>query len=41
MEIKVYSIENLDCANCAAKAEEKIRRVPGVKSASITFATMA
>ena len=37
---KIYSIHNLDCANCAAKAEAKIRDVPGVESADITFATM-
>ena len=37
---KVYSIENLDCANCAAKAEAKIRKIPGIEAASITFATM-
>ena len=37
---KVYSIENLDCANCAAKAEEKIRQIPGIEDAAITFATM-
>ena len=40
MPTKIYSIQNLDCANCAAKAEEKIRKVPGVEQASITFATM-
>ena len=37
---KVYSIQNLDCANCAAKAEAAIRRIPGVEDAVITFATM-
>ena len=37
---KVYSIENLDCANCAAKAEAKIQQIPGIEAASITFATM-
>ena len=36
---KVYIIENLDCANCAAKIEAKINALPEVKSASITFAT--
>ena len=40
MPMKIYQIENLDCANCAAKAEEKIRALPGVEAASITFATM-
>lgn len=37
---KIYSIENLDCANCAAKAEAKIRQIPGIEAATITFATM-
>ena len=40
MPEKRYRIENLDCANCGAKAEEKIRKIPGVEAASITFATM-
>ena len=40
MQTRIYSIRNLDCANCGAKAEEKIRKVPGVGAASITFATM-
>ena len=40
MPKKIYTIENLDCANCAAKAEAKIRRIPGVEDATITFATM-
>ena len=35
---KVYMIENLDCANCAAKIEAKINALPEVKDASITFA---
>ena len=39
MEKKIYIIENLDCANCAAKMESKIRQLEGVKSATITFAT--
>ena len=37
---KTYSVANLDCAHCAAKAEEKIRCVPGVEDVSLTFATM-
>ena len=37
---KVYTVNHLDCAHCAAKAEEKIRQVPGVLEASLTFATM-
>ena len=39
MQQKVYIIENLDCANCAAKIEAKINALPEVKEASITFAT--
>ena len=36
---KVYTIENLDCANCAARIEAKFNDHPQVKEASITFAT--
>ena len=35
----VYLLENLGCAHCAAKMEEQIRQLPGVRDASITFAT--
>lgn len=35
----VYILENLGCANCAAKMERKINELPGVKAAAITFAT--
>ena len=34
---KRYKLENLCCANCAAKIEEGIRRIPGVKDATIAF----
>ena len=37
--IKRYRLENLDCANCAAKMEEAIKGIPGVKSASVSFMT--
>ena len=36
---KVYILENLACANCAAKMEHKIQELPGVRYASISFAT--
>ena len=36
---KIYILENLGCANCAAKMERKIQALPDVDSASITFAT--
>lgn len=35
----VFILENLDCANCAAKMEAKINQLPGVQEATITFAT--
>ena len=36
---RVYILENLGCANCAAKMEKKINELPEVEAASITFAT--
>ncbi len=36
---KVYIIENLDCASCAAKIEAKFNALPEVEEATITFAT--
>ena len=39
MARKVYIIENLDCANCAAKIEAKFNALPEVEQATITFAT--
>lgn len=36
---KVYILENLDCANCAAKIEQKIKELPQVVDATITYAT--
>ena len=35
--IKKYKMENLDCAVCAAKMEDEIKKISGVKSASISF----
>ena len=34
---KKFKLEDLDCANCAAKMEEAIRNLPGVTSASVSF----
>ena len=36
---KVYTIENLDCANCAARIEAKFNAHPQVEEAVITFST--
>jgi len=35
----VYILENLGCANCAAKMEARIAALPGVSEANIIFAT--
>ena len=37
--MKKYELKNLDCANCALKIEEGVQKVPGVKFASVNFAT--
>ena len=34
-----YTIEGLDCANCAAKIERKIQAMPQIDEATLTFAT--
>lgn len=34
---KVYRLEDLDCANCAAKMERSIAKIDGVKSVSVSF----
>lgn len=34
---KTYKMVDLDCANCAAKMEEAIKKIEGVTSASISF----
>ncbi len=34
---KSYKLENLDCANCAAKIEDAIKKIDGIKSASVSF----
>ena len=36
---KKFKMENLDCANCAAKMEEQIRKIPGVQEANMNFMT--
>ena len=35
--MKVYRLENLGCANCAAKMERKISGLKEVKEASVNF----
>ena len=36
---KTYKMIDLDCANCAAKMEEAIKKIDGVTSASVSFMT--
>ena len=36
---KAFKLQDLDCANCAAKMENAIKNIEGVKSASISFMT--
>lgn len=35
----VFKIKGIDCANCAAHLEEKIKKIEGVENASISFFT--
>jgi len=34
---KSFKLENLDCANCAAKMEEAIKKIDGVNDATVSF----
>ena len=34
---KTCKLENLDCANCAAKIENAIKEIEGVTNASVNF----
>lgn len=34
---KKFKLEDLDCANCAAKMEEAIRKIDGVYDANVSF----
>ena len=36
---KTYQLEDLECANCAAKMEKDISAFPEVKKGTITFMT--
>ena len=37
--IKKFNMENVDCANCAAKMEEGIKKLDGVNDARVNFLT--
>lgn len=34
---KKFKLNNLDCANCAAKMESKIQQIDGVSEAAVSF----
>lgn len=34
---KIFILEELDCAHCAAKMEESIKKIEGVISANVNF----
>ncbi|MBQ8567817.1 MAG: cation transporter [Oscillospiraceae bacterium] len=36
---KTYALRDLDCANCAAKMEAAIKKIDGVKDATVSFMT--
>ncbi len=36
---KKFKLQDLDCANCAAKMEEAIKKIDGVNDASVSFMT--
>ncbi len=36
---KKFDLDNLDCANCAAKMEDLIKKIPGVEDVSVNFLT--
>lgn len=34
---KVYNLEDLDCAVCASKMENAIKKIEGISNASVSF----
>lgn len=36
---KIVKLEGLCCANCAAKIEDGVKKLPGVKEATLSFMT--
>lgn len=37
---RVYKLEGLDCADCAAKLERKLANIDGITGANINFMTL-
>ena len=36
---KKFKLQDLDCANCAAKMEDAIKKIDGVQDATVSFMT--
>ena len=36
---KTFKMQDLECAHCAAKMEDAIKKLPGVQNASVSFLT--
>lgn len=36
---KIYKLEDLDCANCAAKMERSVQKIDGVNFVNVSFMT--
>lgn len=36
---KTFKLQDLDCANCAAKMEDAIKKLDGVNNATVSFMT--
>lgn len=36
---KIVKLEGLCCANCAAKIEEGVKKLPGIQDATLSFMT--
>lgn len=34
---KSFKLKNLDCANCAQKMEDGIKKIPGVEEVAVSF----
>ena len=34
---KAFKLQDLDCANCAAKMEDAIKKIDGVNNATVSF----
>ena len=34
---KKFKLQDLDCANCAAKMEDAIKKIPGFNDANVSF----